>query len=156
MIRCSGLFMVLGMLASAMMPAAAQQSASIAPAAYPGVANMQRAWQHWVLNCQGCHSPDATGRPNATPNMAGEVARFLSVPGGRDYLGRVPGVANSPLKDADLAELVNWMLTRFDPDHMPKDFVPYTAEEIAALRGKPLRTEASKTRAALIARMSAQ
>ncbi|MDA5195050.1 c-type cytochrome [Govanella unica] len=131
------------------LPAAAQQ------ANFPGVENAQRAWQHWALNCQGCHGPDAKGFSNATPNMAGEVARFLSIPGGRDYLLRVPGVSTSPLNDRDLAELINWMLPHFDPTHMPKDFKPFTAEEIKKQRTRPLRTEASRTRADLITKMPA-
>jgi cytochrome c553 len=121
-----------------------------AAAGVAGVDNPRRAWQHWVLNCQGCHGPDAAGRPNATPNMAGEVAQFLGTPEGRAYLGRVPGVADAPLSDAALAELMNWMLVRFDPDNMPADFRPYTAQEIKKLRSQPLRTDASRTRAALL------
>lgn len=152
MIRVPNMLAGIALLALSAAPAAAQQTATAA--SFPGVANAQRAWQHWVLDCQGCHGPDAAGRGNATPNMANEVARFLGVPGGRTYLGRVPGVAASPLGDADLAEVVNWMLARFDPAHMPKDFVPYTATEIARLRKQPLRTEAAKARAELIARMT--
>jgi cytochrome c553 len=79
-----------------------------------GVPNAQRAWQHWTLNCQGCHRQDGTGSEGTAPSLAGTVARFLAVPGGREYLGRVPGVATSPLSNEDLAEVMNWMLWRFD------------------------------------------
>jgi hypothetical protein len=78
------------------------------------------------------------------------VARFLSVPGGREYLSRVPGVAASALSNADLAEVMNWMLWRFDQEHVPADFQPYTAAEIGPLRARPLRLEASQMRAALL------
>jgi hypothetical protein len=78
------------------------------------------------------------------------VARFLSVPGGREYLGRVPGVATSPLSSADLSELVNWMLWRFDKEHLPADFRPYSEAEIAQLRTAPLRLEASRIRGELL------
>jgi hypothetical protein len=83
--------------------------------------------------------------------MAGFVARFLQVPGGREYLARVPGVATAALSDADLAEVLNWSLARFDPAHLPADFKPYTAAEIGRLRSKPLRAEASAMRARLVA-----
>jgi hypothetical protein len=116
----------------------------------PGVHNAQRAWQHWVLNCQGCHRPDGTGSDATAPSIAGTVARFLHAPGGREYLGRVPGVATSPLADADLAELLNWMLWRFDAAHIPADFHPYTPEELGRLRQQPLRVEASQVRSALL------
>ena len=115
-----------------------------------GVDNAQRAWQHWTLNCQGCHRPDGTGSAGTAPSLAGTVARFLSVPGGREYLGRVPGVATSPLSNADLSEVMNWMLWRFDKEHLPGNFQPYTAAEIGQLRTAPLRLEASQMRAELL------
>ena len=72
------------------------------------------------------------------------------MPGGRDYLGRVPGVATSPLGNADLAELMNWMFWRFDKEHMPADYVPFTAEEVGRLRTSPLRLEANQMRVDLL------
>jgi hypothetical protein len=123
--------------------AAAQSPAGDAPA---GVTNPQRAWQNWTLNCQGCHRPDGTGSAGTAPSLAGTVSRFLNVPGGREYLGRVPGVATSALASAELAELMNWMFWRFDKEHLPADFLPFTAEEIGRLRAQPLRLEASAMR----------
>ncbi|MHB8477197.1 MAG: c-type cytochrome [Steroidobacteraceae bacterium] len=117
-----------------------------------GVDNAQRAWQHWTLNCQGCHRPDGTGSAGTAPSLAGTVARFLSVAGGREYLVRVPGVATSPLSNADLSEVMNWMLWRFDKEHLPANFQPYTAVEIGRLRAAPLRLEASQMRAELLER----
>jgi mono/diheme cytochrome c family protein len=115
-----------------------------------GVLNMRRAWQNWTLNCQGCHRPDGTGSASTAPPLAGVVAKFLAVPGGREYLGRVPGVATSPVGNAELAEILNWMFWRFDREHIPADFSPYTAEEIGRLRGRPLRLEASQMHDALL------
>jgi len=119
-------------------------------AAAPGVENPQRAWQAWTLNCQGCHRPDGHGSAGAAPDIAGTVARFLRVDGGRDYLGRVPGVATSPLSSRDLAEVLNWMLWRFDSADIPANFQPFTAEEIDRLRTRPLRNEASQVRRELL------
>jgi hypothetical protein len=62
----------------------------------------------------------------------------------------VPGVATSPLSSADLADLMNWMFVRFDKEHLPPDFTPFTADEVARLRTKPLRLEASAMRASLL------
>lgn len=118
----------------------------------PGVPNPARARQNWILACQGCHRADATGTPQTTPAMAGFVARFLHAPGGREYLGRVPGVATAALSDEALAEVLNWSLLRFDPAHIPGDFTPYTSAEMGRLRLKPLRTEAAAVRAGLVAR----
>jgi hypothetical protein len=81
------------------------------------------------------------------------VARFTNVPGGREYLARVPGVATAPVADAELAELLNWILWRFDGAHLSPAFKPFTAEEVAALRRRPLRTEAAQVRAALVGKI---
>lgn len=139
---------------------AAIAAAIVWPAAHAfaqpaGVADPQRAWQNWTLNCQGCHRFDGSGSDATAPGIAGTVAKFLHVPGGREYLIRVPGVATSPLSDADLAEVVNWMLWRFDKEHLPSDFRPYTAAEIAPLRARPLRLEASGMRRALLSKVEA-
>jgi len=128
---------------------AAQSPPGDAPA---GVANAGRAWQNWTLNCQGCHRQDGTGSAGTAPSLAGTVSKFLTVPGGREYLGRVPGVATSALPNADLAELMNWMFWRFDKEHLPTGFLPFTAEEIGRLRTQPLRLEASQMRNDLLKR----
>jgi len=127
-------------------PSAVPGGAAPGVAAPAGVTNPQRAWQNWTLNCQGCHRPDGTGSAGTAPSLADTVSKFLTVPGGREYLGRVPGVATSALANADLAELMNWMFWRFDKGHMPADFLPFTAEEIGRLRTAPLRLEASQMR----------
>ena len=132
-------------------PAAAPLRAVAADAETPaGVENAQRAWQNWTLNCQGCHRPDGTGSDTTSPSLAGTVAKFLWVPGGRDYLGRVPGVATSALSNADLAELVNWMLWRFDKEHLPVELSAVHRGRNRAIAAQPLRLEASQMRADLL------
>lgn len=123
--------------------------------AQPGVADPARAHVDYMLKCQGCHHPDGTGNAVNTPPLKGEVARFLAVPGGREFLGRVPGVASTDLDDARLAQLLNWTLYRFDAGHLPTGFRPYTPAEIGALRARPLRLDRVAARAALVARMQA-
>ncbi len=129
-------------------PASAATAAGAATAL--GAVNPQRAWQNWTLNCQGCHRPDGSGSQGAPPSIAGSVAKFLRVRGGREYLGRVPGVATSPLSNGDLAEVLNWMLWRFDSAGIPANFQPYTADEVGLLRARPLRIEASQMRRDLL------
>lgn len=107
-----------------------------------------------MLNCRGCHGATAKDATKATPDIAGAVAQFLSVSGGREYLVRVPGVASAPIADAELAELLNWMLWTYDRANVPHDFVPFSASEVESLRPFPLRTEAAHVRAALLAEKS--
>ena len=136
---------------------AAAQTASDADAGPPpaGVENARRAWQNWTLNCQGCHRLDGGGSDGTAPSLAGTVAKFLWVPGGREYLVRVPGVATSPLSDADLAEVMNWMLWRYDSEHLPSNFRPFTAAEMGPLRSRPLRLEAAGMRSDLLSKAEA-
>jgi len=134
---------------------AASSPNSATSSAPAGVTNLQLAWQNWVLNCQGCHRLDGSGSDATDPGLAGTVAKFLWVPGGREYLVRVPGVATSPLPDAELAEVVNWMLWRFDREHLPSNFRPFTADEMGPLRSHPLRLEAAGMRRDLLSKVEA-
>jgi hypothetical protein len=93
------------------------------------------AAEHYLLHCSGCHGADGHGSPPTTPDLH-ELAWLLDVPGGRAYLARVPGVAQAPIGDGELAALLGWVLLEFSQASvMP----PYTAEEIGRLRGRPLR-----------------
>ena len=115
-----------------------------------GVDNPQRAWQDWTLNCQGCHRPDGTGTSATAPSLAGTVAKFLWVLGGREYLGRVPGVATSALSIFGVAEACK--REALEKENLPSNFQPYTAAEVGRLRTQPLRLEAAPMRADLLKR----
>ena len=92
----------------------------------------------YMLQCRGCHRPDGGGTPGVVPPLAGLVGRFLTVPGGREYLVRVPGSAQAPLSDAELAEVLNWIILRFGPAEVAQSFERYTPEEVAGVRQPPL------------------
>lgn len=98
---------------------------------------------NYMLNCQGCHAVDGRGL-NDIPTMAGFVGKFLAVDGGRAYLVRVPGSANAPLSDAELAEVLNWILITMSYAHLPEPFVPYTPSEVYTFRQQPLTDAAAK------------
>lgn len=100
----------------------------------------------YMLNCRGCHAPDGSGLAGAAPSFRGQVGKFLWVPGGREYLIRVPGTAQSELSDARVAALLNWIIREFSPAEVPADFVPFTAEEVARHRRPPLSEVASVRR----------
>ena len=111
-------------------------ASALAPAAPAYDAN--RARLNYMLNCQGCHLPDASGFPGKVPNMRGEVGKFLEVEGGREFIARVPGVATAALDDQRLAHLLNWMLREFSAAELPADFREYDAPEVGRLRRTPL------------------
>jgi len=108
----------------------------------------------YMLHCMGCHLADGSATPKHIPALLG-MDRFLSVPGGREYLIRVPGVALSILGDQELAELMNWLLLRFGSPAMEADPAPYTAAEVAEYRARPY-TGVDSVRMALIAAIDAQ
>jgi mono/diheme cytochrome c family protein len=107
----------------------------------------------YMLQCQGCHLADGTGAPGSVPSLEG-LERFLAVPGGREYLVRVPGSAQSPLSDRELAAVLNWMIREFASGELAADWVPFRAEEIAGFRQPPL-TDVDSRRRELLSRIEA-
>ncbi len=103
--------------------------------ASPAVADAE---SDYILHCRGCHGPDGGAAPGAAPSFRGQLGRFLWVPGGREYLIRVPGTAQSELNNARTAALLNWMLHAFSAAEMPAGFVPYSEEEVSLHRRQPL------------------
>ena len=104
---------------------------------------------NYMLHCQGCHLPGGIGHPGIVPTMRGQVGLFLRSEEGRAYLVQVPGVAQSDLDNHQLADVLNWMLPEFDPDHVNLDFKKFTPDEVSRYRGTHL-TSVSATRRALL------
>ena len=93
---------------------------------------------NYILHCQGCHLADGAGTPDKVPALKNEVGRFLHVTGGREFLIQVPGTSQSPLSDAEVAAVLNWILENFSSEQLPDGFVPYASEEISRYRLPPL------------------
>ncbi|WP_433766474.1 cytochrome C [Pseudomonas putida] len=113
---------------------------------------------NYQLQCAGCHLGDGSGSAaNDTPRMKGFVGNFLKVPGGREFLVRVPGMSQSALNNAQLADLLNWLMREdgMAGKSMPEHYQPYTADEVAALRAKTM-LNLPGTRGELIKAMRAQ
>jgi mono/diheme cytochrome c family protein len=132
---------------------AAVLAAIIAVLAQATCALAEPVEQLYMLNCWGCHRPHGEGIPGTAPPLK-DAADFLRVPGGREYLIGVPGVALSPLSDAQTAAVMNWILRSFSAERMPPDFKPYTADEIAQSR-KTRLMDIKSARADLIAKLVA-
>lgn len=97
-------------------------------------ADDHRAKINYMLHCQGCHLPEATGFAGKVPRMKDFVGYFSHSDEGRAFLIRVPGVATSSLPDDQLAELMNWLLLTYSKQQLPQPFLPFTTDEVAALR----------------------
>jgi mono/diheme cytochrome c family protein len=104
---------------------------------------------NFQLNCMGCHRADGSGEPGRVPSLRRSLALLSSRPAGRDYIIRVPGVAQSPLSNDETAALLNWMARNLSDLTLPPDFVEYSAAEIGRSRAHPL-TCVSETRSRLL------
>lgn len=113
-------------------------------------ADDRRAEVNYMLHCQGCHLPQAAGMAGRVPPMKDFAGWFLHSDEGREFLVRVPGVAQSALASSELAELLNWLLTTYSAAELPAAFRPFTAAEVDRLRAAPLGDPASE-RAAILA-----
>ena len=108
------------------------------------------AWQDfgqrtYRTNCQNCHTADGGGRGMYPPVR--NMAAHLTTPGGRDYLidlhlyglyTRTYGAPMPPmpeLSDAEIAAVINYLLTAFSPRPDAELFLP---TEVAARRGQAL------------------
>lgn len=121
-------------------------SALVAQAATNGVdlsRNGRSARVNYMTECQGCHLPDGRGMVGKVPSMKTEVGRFLDVKGGREFLVQVPGSANSKLSDADLADVLNWIITSIG-NRPPETFQAFTPQEVSTYRSTRLIGVAEK------------
>ncbi len=106
----------------------------------------------YLLHCGGCHLEEGQGMPPEVPDLRIDVASFASFPEGRAYIVGVPGVSQSPLTDAGLTGVLNWMLATLYPEH---HIAPFSVDEITSLRGTPLR-DPLRRRAELAAQLLRQ
>ena len=107
-------------------------------------------------NCVGCHQPTGLGVPGIFPKLTAHAADLYNTQGGRDYLmkvvlygvqgevliedtlynGEMPNWAH--LSNAEIAAVLNYILTSWGNDELLEDYVPITFEEIEVMRRTPL------------------
>jgi len=99
----------------------------------------------YLLYCRGCHRVNGEGVPPDVPSLH-ELGPLAGSAAGREYLVRVPGVSQTPMDNARLAAVLNWVMSEFNSDTLPGDFKPYSTTEVAAARARvlldPLRARA--------------
>jgi len=95
---------------------------------------------NYQLQCMGCHRADGSGEEGRVPSIRRTLVPFSLVPQGREFVLRVPGVAQSALNDRDVAVLLNWMARNLSDVPLPSNYVDYTALEVGRLRHNPLTT----------------
>jgi hypothetical protein len=93
---------------------------------------------NFQLNCMGCHLADGSGEPGRVPSIRRSLVLFSATPLGREFVIRVPGVAQSPLSDEDIAALLNWLARNLSDLPLPSSFADYSAAEVQRSRSRPL------------------
>jgi hypothetical protein len=102
--------------------------------------------QNYLLFCGGCHGVAGGGVPHRVPALKDTLGRFLRADGGRELLLRFPGVLNSQLSDAALAQVMNWCVATFAGPESPTELRPYSADEVRSARAlPPLNTHRSRS-----------
>lgn len=123
-----------------------------------GALGLAASGEQVYAQCAGCHQATGQGVPGAFPPLAKELPRIVAtgdagrqfliqvvlfglqgpiVAQGKTYNGAMPPYGH--LSDADVAAVLNYTLTAWgNAEHLPKDFKPYTAEEVAKERGLKL------------------
>jgi mono/diheme cytochrome c family protein len=115
----------------------------------PAVATTTHVRARFVLHCAGCHGVDGTGsKLGYVPDMR-QLGGFLQVPGGREFVISVPGVMGSGLDDAQVAEVMNWLLATMARGSVPEGLAPFDAAEVARARASPL-VDVAATRRRLV------
>lgn len=115
--------------------------------------NGQTPRMNYLHYCAGCHLGDGSGQPShGVPNMRGVLGQFLRVEGGREFIVKVPGVSHTPLADADVAALMNWLLADIAQPSTPAGTAPYTAAEVTRLRSERM-VDVPATRRQIVERL---
>jgi hypothetical protein len=107
---------------------------------------------NYELQCMGCHLADGSGESGRVPSVRGTLVPFSMISAGREFVLRVPGVAQSPLTDAEVAAVLNWMARNLSDAPVPAGFSDYSAGEVRTVRGRPL-AQVSAARQKLLERV---
>jgi hypothetical protein len=125
----------------------------LASFAMPGIGRCYEPRVNYQLQCMGCHLVDGSGQIGRVPSFRATFIPLSMLAEGRQFVVRVPGVAQSPLTDDDTAALLNWIARNLSDGALPAGFRDYTAAEVAALRRKPL-AQVGAMRAELVKRIT--
>jgi hypothetical protein len=106
---------------------------------------------NYEIQCMGCHLADGSGEGGRVPSVRRTLVPLSMIAAGREFVLRVPGVAESSLTDADIAAVLNWMARNLSDAPLPGGFRDYDAGEVRALRGRPL-AQVSEARQKLLER----
>lgn len=105
---------------------------------------------NYALQCMGCHTPEGAGVADRVPSIRDTLVPLARMAEGRRYLVQVPGSAQSTLSNAELAELLNWMIRNLSVVSPPSTLAAFTEQEVASYRKQTL-VQVRATRERLLA-----
>ncbi len=91
----------------------------------------------YMLNCQGCHLPDGTGAAGKVPSLRTSLTPLAQSAAGRPLPGAGAGRGAVGLSDAELAQVLNWMVRNLSA-RPPPQWREFTAQEVTRYRATPL------------------
>ncbi len=127
---------------------------AIAAALVPGTgcADTAAPRANYVLRCAGCHGMEGLGtEPGGIPGFPGSIATLAGDDAGRTYMLHVPGVVGASLDDAEIADVLNYILERWGEPGVPA----FSAEEVTRRRAEPV-ADVVALRSRLAARLTAE
>ena len=123
---------------------------ALAAVAHAGALAAADPQANYMLHCMGCHVADGSGSPGRVPSVRQSLPVLSASAAGRRFLVQVPGAAQSPLSDLELAQVLSWMIRNLSDWRVSSDFRDFSAEEVARYRKTPL-VDVRGTRAQLLA-----
>ncbi|HJW55455.1 MAG TPA: cytochrome c [Burkholderiaceae bacterium] len=129
----------------------------------------------FAAHCATCHMANAQGSPGFVPPLTETLGHYAQTPAGRALLARIVAYGMSgtitvagqryvgsmavvrPLTDAEVAEALNHVLTQFNQASLPKDFQPFTEDEVKQHRAEKSTPVANyAARQALVSRLTTE
>ena len=89
------------------------------------------------------------GLAGQVPPIRLTLAPLLATSAGREYVLRVPGIAQSSLSSGELADVLNWVLQDLSAPLSARKIAPVSAAEVERFRHQPLM-DVQNARAKLI------
>ncbi len=77
-------------------------------------------------------------REGGIPQFRNFVGAFASDEAGRTYVLHVPGVSSADLSNAEIADVMNYIMKTWGGTSLRSDFVEFTADEVAVRRAQPV------------------
>ncbi|MBQ2262290.1 MAG: hypothetical protein II336_13080 [Loktanella sp.] len=107
----------------------------VARAVMPTEPPSYSAQTNFILRCSGCHGTAGLGTPDGeVPTFPNSVGHIAESDIGRTYMMHVPGVISASLSNAEIADVMNFILSQWSDGNA----APYTEAEVNARRAIPV------------------